>query len=157
MERAYYGDTVSYRHKCPKCGLHTLSGGKDFKCDCGFDSYNTVVKREIVETGKPKKKPCPDDIKKKLIKDQGDRCFWCGRMIGKRYQKGNRIMFLKRNYDHAVPYSRLYRNGRDNWRLACNVCNRWKASIVFTNEHDCSEYLQKKWDKAIKKGLIYEG
>jgi len=156
VERAFYGDTVSYRHRCPRCGLHTLSGGTEFKCDCGYKSYNVVVKREIIETGKPRRRVCPADIKKRLIEDQDDKCFWCEREIGQPYYKSSKVRYLKRNYDHAVPYARSGRNTRDNWRLSCDVCNRWKASLVFDNEYDCSEYLKRKWSKAIARGSIVE-
>lgn len=62
---------------------------------------------------------------------QGNRCLYCEIPIGATIWRRSRTVTLRVNWDHFVPYAYLARNPRNNWVLACHVCNAIKSCRMF--------------------------
>lgn len=67
----------------------------------------------------------------RIIAEQGNRCLYCEIPIGTIVDRRGRDVVLRLNWDHFVPYAYVARNPRDNWVLACHVCNGLKRGRIF--------------------------
>jgi len=154
MKKCVYGNIVLYEIKCKLCKEKNLVGdpyGCCPSCNKPFKEEK-INKTEIIVGSKRMR---PKKATKKRIKDEQDgHCYWCGRLFGEIYEKNNKIMRLRINYDHKIPFSFCKSNHEDNFVGACNVCNTFKSSMVFDDEKICRDYLLRKWDKDLSKGKI---
>lgn len=102
---------------------------------------------------------CPNKNQKiDILWNQRGKCYWCGQKFGqalvvKRKHK-RKIVILRPNYDHVIPFSYLQSNPNKNFVAACQFCNGWKSSKMFSSERVCHVYLLKKWLFQIEKGVI---
>lgn len=93
-----------------------------------------------------------------ILWKQRGKCYWCGQKFGqalvaKRKDK-KKVVILRPNYDHVIPFSYLQTNPIKNFVAACQFCNRWKHSKIFSSERVCHIYLLKKWLFQIEKERI---
>ena len=52
-----------------------------------------------------------------------------------------KIIFLKLNWDHFVPYSYSYNNKKVNFVAACHVCNGIKSNKMFDTVKEIKDYV----------------
>lgn len=156
--KVFYGGSYLYRFICPSCNNPILSSRDDreFICDCGFIQKFKKHNKIVVEVSGNRRRKCPVDIKRKLIKELGDSCYWCGRKIGSILYREGRIYYLKRHFDHIIPYSRERVSREENWTLSCSRCNQYKFNMIFKTEEECRKYLFSRWAKDLERGRIYE-
>ena len=93
-----------------------------------FFQYNLIM------TGSEKKK-----MRKSLFKEQGGKCFWCGRKI----KHGGPSVHL----DHVIPRCRNGSDDKDNIRMTCARCNSYKSGLKLTSWLTHLENQHKYWPK----------
>ena len=67
----------------------------------------------------------------RIVAQQGNRCLYCELPIGTIVERRGKDVVLRLNWDHFIPYAYVARNPRDNWVLACHVCNGIKRGRIF--------------------------
>lgn len=67
----------------------------------------------------------------RAIERQNNRCLYCEIPIGTPIWRRSKTVILRLNWDHFVPYAYLARSPRDNWVMACHVCNGLKSCRMF--------------------------
>lgn len=67
----------------------------------------------------------------RIIAQQGNRCLYCEIPLGTTISRKGKDIVLRLNWDHFIPYAYVARNPRDNWVLACHVCNGLKRGRIF--------------------------
>lgn len=156
MERVIFGKVTMYRHFCKKCKQPILSNDSYYKCDCcGYSNKNEKIKRTVIEAKTKRYRPSAR-IQKEIIEKQNNKCYWCGRDFSTPIVKNDKIKFLKKHWDHVIPYAYEQRNRDENWVLSCNICNLFKSSFLFETETKCREYINNKWGEYLRKGMIGE-
>lgn len=153
MKKVICGDVVLYQHWCPDCKDFTLTGTKEFICECGYNPQDDKIKKiEIIcstQRGRLGRKE-----KQIILDNQHGRCYWCNREFGTHIFKKDKHMTLRVNYDHIIPYAYLQGNPKENWCAACNICNSYKHSIMFNTEKQIRNYVLDKWETALRTGYI---
>jgi hypothetical protein len=96
--------------------------------------------------------PCPDKrvalpqaVKDSIVFRQNNRCYYCNFDFSVRvYRRG---VLLKRviAFDHFVPFSFAGDKKGRNIVAACSLCNGIKSWLMFHDEFECIEYIQKQW------------
>jgi hypothetical protein len=73
----------------------------------------------------------PLTLRTKILEKQGERCFYCDRLLGSiAYRKGQAVT-LRTQWDHFAPFAYTQRSPHDGWVAACHVCNGIKGALVF--------------------------
>lgn len=94
---------------------------------------------------KATRRSCPNDLKAKLLEDQGYICAYCQVPFGSVIRKGSRLRLSVVNFDHVIPHAYLGTNPRSNWVAACNFCNQMKSSEMFASWEDVRGYIEYTW------------
>ena len=128
--RAWYGDILLERMFCKECDCMCLVI-EDIK-QCCLKKAMAEKSTEIEYVSEPvrKRKQLPLSVKKKILSEQGRRCFYCFRKFGSRYCRNNKIGYLKLHFDHINPYIMTYNNQPDNFVASCDVCNFIKSRLT---------------------------
>jgi 5-methylcytosine-specific restriction endonuclease McrA len=90
-------------------------------------------------------------MKEALIEKQHNRCLYCDHAIGTAIERRGKAVILRPQYDHFVPYAYSRRNPRDNWVLACHVCNGIKSCRMFSTVADAQRLIR---DERARKGYV---
>lgn len=155
MKQLIYGDIILYETICPGCGEQILSGDEEISCDlCGTKYKITHIEQTEIIVSSTGRKSIPVNIRKKLLVEQDNHCFWCGRLFGITYERKHKIYTLKPCGDHKIPFSWIQRNPDNNWVLACNLCNAYKHNKMYDDEKQMKDYLLQKWDADLSSGNI---
>ncbi|WP_431781744.1 HNH endonuclease [Streptomyces chumphonensis] len=77
----------------------------------------------------------------RLIAEQGNRCLYCDIPIGAVIRRWDKPVTLRLNWDHFAPYAYVARNPRDNWVLACHICNNVKRGRLFKTVQEAREAI----------------
>lgn len=156
MKKVIFGNTVLFESTCPSCKEQNLTGSNVVECASCLYEYDAkrISSVEIVVSPKGERRPIPRSIKKQLLEKQNSRCFWCDRLFGTPYERKNKISMLFECGDHKIPFAYLKGNPKDNWVLACNVCNSWKSSKLYNTDEELKLFLKSKWDKELSIGKI---
>jgi hypothetical protein len=77
----------------------------------------------------------------RAIEKQNNQCLYCEIPIGTPIWRHSKTVILRLNWDHFVPYAYLARSPRDNWVLACHVCNRIKSCRMFDTVQAAREVI----------------
>jgi len=160
-KKLWYGSVVVYQCFCPECNESYLEKKPLVKLYCENCGYNSqeekrpkfkgmkIVVPAIKTKGKLSKKE-----RLKLIEKQGNLCYWCGRPFGMVYYRKNRIYELKPHADHKVPFIYCYGNEIENFVMACNLCNLFKSSKVFSDEVQVRDCVNDRWEQETRNGTI---
>ena len=65
------------------------------------------------------------------LESQGHRCLYCDHRFGHAVLDGTRLIQLRIEWDHFVPYSFNQDNHGRNFVASCQVCNRIKRDRIF--------------------------
>ena len=60
-------------------------------------------------------------------------CAYCTLPIKATTYRRNRLVRLRLEWDHFVPYSYLVANPVANWQVSCHVCNRLKTAGFYNS------------------------
>jgi len=91
-----------------------------------------------------KRKRISEHLKKKILKEQNNLCFYCESYIyGFTHRHGKRIK-LRLHFDHQVPYAYSQNNNTENIVASCHVCNGIKSSFCFQTVEEAVIYIMGK-------------
>ena len=139
-----YGSVALKRQFCPDCKQNAIV--LDGKLQC-CDRLVTVARkyRRISENRMPRQRP-RRAVRDWLLNIQANRCAYCGAQFGDFIQNTNtgNVIQVRLQWDHAVPYSFLRTNPKNNWLAACHVCNGMKNNKMFDSLADARAVLARK-------------
>jgi len=148
---AQYGYSKLVRVYCKQCKDYAFVIDKTFTC-CYSPFLGAVNKIKKMSLSSGIRKYPSVKIMQDLIRDQKDTCLYCENGFNSFYMKNNKIMKVKRNYDHVVPFSYLQESPDKNWILSCNVCNSIKSNKMFKTIQDTKDYIRYEREK---RGIVY--
>jgi len=93
--------------------------------------------------------------RREILAKQNNRCLYCDLPFGTeilRTGRKGRLVTLRLNWDHFIPYAYCLNNPHDNWVAACHVCNGIKGPRIFDTIADARRYIQ---NKALENGYVY--
>ena len=156
MIKAIYGKVTFNRHECPSCGNCLLNKNQWFKCDvCGYTNADKkATKFKVIVPPPGIRNNPPRHIQKELLIIQDNKCYWCANKFGTVYWKNNKIKYLKKHWDHKIPFSYEQTNRNENWVASCNICNLFKSNFMFKTDEECRVFILRRWQKSIDKDEI---
>lgn len=143
-----------FRASCPNCDEIVFMGSLDFECSDCPTTFQGKINSLRIEVNNYKRKIPKKSLKLKILKSQNNQCFWCDKEFGSVYFRYNSIQTTRPNWDHVTPHSFLCSNSDDNFVASCSICNAFKNNHVFETIEACRDYIQKRWDKVIRKRKI---
>ena len=136
-----FGNVSIPRAYCDECEVQSLIVHGHYNC-CGRPVGHLVIKRymrvstpEYVRRG-PKRK-----VKKIILNQQEDRCFYCGVLFGTEGFRHATPIRISHQWDHQLPFSLTQNNQAENFAAACHVCNGLKGSMVFQTLEEAQVWL----------------
>jgi hypothetical protein len=100
----------------------------------------------------------PNAAEKKLILElQGNRCLYCEMLFGSAIERKGRLIFLKVNWDHFVPFAYTQNNYAYNFVAACQICNGIKSSHLFKTLEEARIYVRTIRDARVQEGSVAGG
>ena len=145
-----YGSTVIQRGKCTGCDESCfICKDKTSSC-CGEKTIPYTSGVNAKEThGIVPRKHISVEVKKRILQDQDNKCFWCGREFGEHVLSPKKLLhLLVPNYDHYIPYSYCGDDKLDNFVASCQRCNLHKSATIIANidqEDDLRSLLKRLW------------
>lgn len=91
----------------------------------------------------------PVHVQRTILREQGNKCLYCSRRFGSQLWRGRKLIILKIQWDHRIPFAYAQNNGNENFAAACQICNRLKARFMFNSLEEARVYL---YYKVIEKG-----
>lgn len=95
--------------------------------------------------GGGQRRSAPERVKRVIREKQGGRCLYCDLEIGTIVRRRSRDIMLRPEWDHFVPFSYSRANNRQNWVLACHICNNIKGPRLFTTVVEVQDYVLARW------------
>ena len=146
---------------CPGCGDRTMSGNRSFfRCECGyrFNATTGKIRETLVMGNNPKrvKRTFSKVAIQRQVDLQGNKCFWCGRAFGTRFQSHRDPVTLNPRGDHFIPFSFCYSTKKNNLVATCQICNAVKGNRIFQTEQDCRDYVCNAFQKYVKRHSLVE-
>jgi 5-methylcytosine-specific restriction endonuclease McrA len=133
---ALYGNVAIARARCEQCMIQAFVLDGVLQC-CGrmVDEYQPEVYKRESEPEYARRLPRKADRDAQLL-EQDYSCFYCGAMFGERIQRitskgGTRLVLVRVEWDHFVPFSYSQDNRTRNFVASCSICNRLKSNICF--------------------------
>lgn len=149
---AIYGNVGILRGVCWKCGGTALiREGLLLCCDVPANGSPEAVSelvphiaKRMVEPQYKRRRPSPRE-QKIILADQENACFYCATKFDTYVFKDTKLVRLRVNWDHFIPYVYSADNRYDNFVAACQICNGLKGSKMFDTEEDAKEYIRERW------------
>lgn len=139
---ALYGSVRIPRGPCPLCGETSLViKGKSACCGAEVEDLPSAYKR-MSETSGIRRLP-PLRLRRAVIEAQGGRCFYCERHFGSSVVRRGRLILLRLEWDHKVPFSFDGNNSPANFVASCHVCNAIKNDRCFQTIEEARSFLQR--------------
>lgn len=80
-----------------------------------------------------------------ILTEQRHRCFYCGIEFGDVVRRRARVMVLRPQFDHVMPFAFSQRNDAAQvFVAACQVCNGIKGDLTFLSIEDACEYVRRE-------------
>jgi 5-methylcytosine-specific restriction endonuclease McrA len=95
-------------------------------------------------TGAVRKNRAPAAAVRRALELQGNICLYCQIPIGTEILRRERLVRLRRHFDHFVPHAYSARNGASDFVIACHVCNTIKHSNMFATVEEARAYILPK-------------
>ena len=145
-----YGGLIIERGVCTECGDPCIICKDDTSSCCSAEVKRFGSGVIVKEThGSLMRKRPSRYLQKELLKNQDNRCFWCGREFGSYIlSPKNIVRKITPVWDHYIPYS--YTGDNRGFVAACQRCNAHKSAIIISDsltEDSLKEYLKRTWYK----------
>lgn len=139
-----YGNTIIPTAYCEKCRAEAWIIDGVFQC-CftpyhGFDSEQV----KVVVPPSHVRGNLSRAVQRRLREQQGERCYYCGRLFGYLYLKAGELRESTIQYDHVIPFAFSSNNHERNFVAACNLCNLHKSDHIFNDINDLRRYLKER-------------
>jgi len=145
-EKSYlglYGNVQMQKVFCEYCQQLTLVlKGKTACCVKIVTEQPERWKRES-EAEPRRRRPSPGE-RREILDQQGNLCLYCDREFGSNVLKKNRLIQLRVEWDHIVPYCYSQNNYLYNFVAACQICNGLKGSMMFDSLEQTKVYISTK-------------
>jgi len=147
-----FGSTILPRGVCAECGDQCFICGDMTSSCCNAPTTPNLTGDNILEAsvtrGKARRSPGVAD-KARILEEQSNKCFWCGREFGSYIISPKGIIHvLNPVWDHYIPYSYTHSDNVDNFVASCQRCNSHKsAKVILSTEGEevLREILKRKW------------
>lgn len=149
----HFGSIVMERGFCLSCGdeCYITGSGRSSCCHEATRSSNgeTHHYESPIPIGAKRRRPSPE-AQEEILKAQGNRCYWCGRVFGGyAIRAGKAPIPMKPVWDHYIPFSVTGLSGDHEFVASCWRCNIHKAAFVLREfswtEKKLQNYLVKRW------------
>lgn len=138
-----YGSVALKKGFCKKCqGFAFVIDGKLRCCDEAYIDDPKRYRRE--SEAEPRKRRPPKEYAEAQLKEQGNRCFWCGIEFGRRILRRGTPIKTELAWDHMIPFTYSNDNRTRNFVASCHVCNSIKGSLIFKTIEECRTYVYLK-------------
>lgn len=139
---AVFGNIVIPRAFCSVCRRESLVQDGKMLC-CGKVAGNISDRFKVeVEKAFEKRRQLTKAKKKDILNEQNFSCFYCRRRFGSLAKRGKKLIRLRINWDHIVPYSYSFNNSAENFVAACHICNSLKSDYVFNSLEEAQVFLE---------------
>ncbi len=145
---AVFGNTIIPKGFCVICHAESFIQDDKFLC-CGSESGEITNKFKSVCEAEAKRQTPNHYKKKEILQNQSYRCLYCNKSFGGFVKRGRKLIKLRIQWDHFIPYSFGYNNHNENFVASCQICNSLKSDFVFGSVEEAQIYLQ---NKRIEKG-----
>lgn len=145
---AIYGHHRFKRQYCSKCGTYAIVQGGIIGC-CGRHAKAEDPEAVKVMSGMRNKRGRPSGpAQKQILETQQNRCIYCLRPFGSVTMQEKRMVFLRIEWDHLLPFAYSLDNHEENFVAACQICNRIKGGTVFDTIDAARAYIAERRDDA---------
>src|SRR2546430_12952627 len=118
---ACYGQVSIERRYCEDCKRFAfVLDGRIQCCDTKVQTEPPKRRKRMCEIPFNKKGP-PKRIQVKILREQGDCCFWCDRRCGKAVWLVRKKTVLRVEWDHLVCYAYSRDNRPSNYVASCQI------------------------------------
>jgi 5-methylcytosine-specific restriction endonuclease McrA len=107
------------------------------------------IKREV--EGENRRSKIPLKTKKSILKEQDNKCIYCGKVLEGYVwdEKRSKFRKIKIHFDHFISWKYSQDNHKDNLYASCDICNNIKSDKYFYNLISAKEYIN---EQRAKKG-----
>ncbi len=139
---AIYGNTILRRVKCPYCKLYSICVQGVTQC-CAAHVDEFPHRSKMISQPRDRRKQPPVWLKKEILIEQDNRCFYCESPFTSWYVKGDgHPIKLRLNWDHITPFEYTMNNNNDNFVAACHLCNTIKGRRIFETIEEAKNWLR---------------
>ena len=143
---ALYGNVGIVRVYCEDCQRTAFVTGGIKQC-CDVPIVEDVTDSERISQPEAKKHGPNTRERMEICARQHDRCLYCDRRFGSTVWYKGKLITLRVNYDHVLPFEYYRDNSLGNFVAACHVCNNWKSSLIFNYLEEIQVYVSEKWQR----------
>ena len=141
---ALYGRVVIPRVFCKNCKEYSLIiNNKSACCEESVD-LEEIKETKRMTAGESIRRMLPAKIKLEILESQNNQCIYCEMPFGSLVRRGNKSIYLKRHYDHSIPFSYSQDNSCGNFVASCQICNLSKNNLMFSTLEEAKTYLALK-------------
>jgi len=137
---------------CPRCQTRsfveeaTAGGYVTACCDERIVTAGEEPARVASIASHRRRKPS-EFFRRKVMRLQHDRCFWCGRVFGSLVVIRGEPTPLRCVMDHYIPRALGLENQQDDDFVAsCHVCNGFKSSRILADEESMRDWIRSRWE-----------
>lgn len=143
---AFYGNVAIARGFCPDCERQAFIIDRELQC-CGKPTDEEIEGAQRICEPEDRKVSPTRTQKQKILKRQHDRCLYCDRRFNSHVWYKGKLITLRTNYDHVLPFEYSRDNSLGNFVACCHVCNSWKGTKLFTHLEEIQVYVAAKWER----------
>lgn len=149
-----YGQLLLKRGVCLACGEECLicNDGTSSCCHSKAIIYKSgTLSKETISARDRKINYIPKEYKEKTLKEQDNKCYWCGRPFGNIIvnKKTGSYVYLHVCWDHYIPYSFIGDSRPINFVASCQICNSFKSGVnpemLEGEEEEMKKRISEKW------------
>lgn len=111
---------------------------------CNSDAKEIIFGHKIEASPIGARKLLDTEERELILIAQDNRCFYCLNGFGDYIWYRNKLIQIRINWDHFVPFDYLQSNPDNNWVASCQVCNSIKSNKMFDTTKEAIEYVKRK-------------
>ena len=145
--RCSYGNVIMERDRCPECGGWSFIRDGRTVC-CGANIEQGAHRRpKRMSDGNPRRCQPPQKEQLRILRQQDNRCFYCGRSFWASVWRNGKRIILSLHWDHFIPFSFARSNSTQLFVAGCRICNGIKHNLIFETPEEAREYVNRGWKK----------
>ena len=137
---AHYGNVVMEREYCIHCRQYSLLSDGKLTC-CGTPTNFDTTRSKRMSQAQDRRKGPNAAERQTILELQSNRCLYCDVLFNSAVERKGRLIFLKVNWDHFVPFAYSQNNYAFNFVAACQICNGIKGSMTFRTVEEARVYI----------------
>ena len=137
---AHYGNVVMEREYCVHCCQYSILIDAKLTC-CGNPTVFDTTRSKRMSQAQDGRKRQTAAERQTILELQGNRCLYCDMLFNSAVERKGRLIYLKVNWDHFVPFAYSQNNYAYNFVAACQICNGIKGSSTFRTLEEARVYV----------------